>query len=395
MRYSDEELAGMLADLESELVERKRSAADRSAIHRTICAFANDLAGHGRAGVILVGVEDDGRCAGTDISDDLLTTLAQMRCDGSIQPLPTVTVEKRTITDCTLAVVTVAPALDTPVRYQGRAYVRVGPTVQPASPEDERVLTERRRAADLSWDLRPNTTATLADLDLDYFQTQYLRAAVHPDVLERNQRPLTQQLESLRLTLHGAASNGALLVLGRDPQRWIPGAYVQFLRIDGSAITDPIRDQKALSGRLDDVLRRMDELVELGVSVRTAVATGSRELQRPDYPVAALQQLVRNALMHRAYDGTNAPVKLYWYTDRIEIMSPGGLYGRVTPQNFGTGVTDYRNPLVAEAMHHLGYAQRFGLGVPLAREQLEKNGNSPPEFLFESTHVAVIIRAAP
>lgn len=98
--------------------------------------------------------------------------------------------------------------------------------------------------------------------------------------------------------------------------------------------------------------------------------------------------------MHRSYERTHAPVRAYWYSDRIEITSPGGLYGRVTPENFGRGATDYRNPLVAEIMHQLGFSQRFGLEVPLAREALRDNGNPPPEFDFQPTQVAVTLRPA-
>jgi ATP-dependent DNA helicase RecG len=169
---------------------------------------------------------------------------------------------------------------------------------------------------------------------------------------------------------------------------------VQVLRLDGSSITDPIRDQKMLTGRLEDVLRRLDDLLELTISVRTDITSSPRESRRPDYPLVALQQLARNAVMHRAYDGTNAPVRVYWYSDRVEIQSPGGLYGRLTPRNFGAGVTDYRNPLIAEAMHHLGFAQRFGLGIPLARETLQNNGNPPPGFDFQPTSVGVTVRPA-
>ena len=118
-----------------------------------------------------------------------------------------------------------------------------------------------------------------------------------PEVLEQNQRSIVQQLRSLRLVTDDTPTWGALLGLGRDPQAWLPGAYLQFLRIDGHALTDPIRDQKALTGRLDDVLRRLDELLELNVAIRTDVTAGPREIQRPDYPIAALQQLARNAVM--------------------------------------------------------------------------------------------------
>ena len=87
-------------------------------------------------------------------------------------------------------------------------------------------------------------------------------------------------------------------------------------------------------------------------------------------------------------------MRLYWYSDRIEIQNPGGLYGRVTPANIDTGTTDYRNPLIAEIMHHLGFAQRFGIGLPIARKALRDNGNPPPEFAFSPTHVTVIVRSA-
>ena len=170
---------------------------------------------------------------------------------------------------------------------------------------------------------------------------------------------------------------------------------MQFLRIDGVEVTDPIRSQKVLTGSIEDVLRQLDELLKLNISVRTEVATVSREARWPDYPVAALQQLARNAVMHRSYEGTNAPVHVYWYADRVEIRSPGGLYGQVTSENFGEGTVDYRNPLVAEIMYHLGFAQRFGLGVPLARKELKQNGNPEPEFDFRPTQVSVTVRAAP
>lgn len=392
--FTDDELDRLRTDLESDQVERKASAADRSGIRRNICAFANDLPDHRRAGVILIGVHNDGRCASLSITDELLRGLAQMRDDGNILPLPSLTVEKRVLGGGEVAAIFVEPSQDTPVRYQGRVWVKVGPTVRQATPEEELRLSERRVASNLPFDMRPARDAAIEDLDLEYARTQYLPRAVAQEVLEQNRRSLPQQLRSLRLLLDDAPCWGALLGLGRDPQGWLPGAYVQFLRIDGHALTDPIRDQKTLTSRFEDVLRRLDELLELNVSVRTEVATVLRERRLPDYPVVALQQLARNAVMHRSYEGTNAPVRVYWYADRVEIQSPGGLYGKVTPQNFGKGATDYRNPLVAEIMHHLGFAQRFGLGVPLAREALAKNGNPAPEFAFEPTQVAATVRAA-
>jgi ATP-dependent DNA helicase RecG len=392
--YADEELTALIRGQEFHVVERTRSGADRSGIRKNICAFANDLAGRGKTGVIFVGVEDGGTCADITIDDELLRTLAQMRSDGNILPLPSMGVERKVLDGREVAVVQVEPAADPPVRYQGRVWVKVGPTVQLATPEEEQRLIERRRAADLPFDMRPAAEMGLDALDMDYVQRTYLPAAISTEVLEQNRRPLPQQLRSLRLVADDHPTWGALIACGVDPQGRVPGGYVQFLRIDGTQLTDPIKDQKALTGKLEDVLRRLDQLLELNIAVSTDIASAPRELRQPDYPLNALQQLARNAVMHRVYESTNAPIRVYWYSDRIEIQNPGGLYGKVTPANIGTGATDYRNPLIAEIMHHLGFAQRFGMGIPIARKALAENGNPPPEFTFSPTHVAVIVKPA-
>ena len=137
----------------------------------------------------------------------------------------------------------------------------------------------------------------------------------------------------------------------------------------------------------------MDEVLQVNIFTATDVVVQPVELRHPDYPIVALQQLARNAILHRTYDGTNAPIRIYWFSDRIEIYNPGGPFGQVTRDNFGVpGITDYRNPHIAEAMKNLGYVQRFGIGIALARRELEKNGNPLPEFRVDDTDVLVIVR---
>ncbi|MCY4371519.1 MAG: putative DNA binding domain-containing protein [bacterium] len=390
--FSDGSLERLSKDLESDRVERKRSAADRHKIRRNVCAFANDLPNHEQPGVVFIGIEDDGTCSGIVISDQLLRTLADMRDDGNIIPLPSLTVEKRELGGCEVAVVVVQPSRSPPVRYNGRVWVKIGPTVRQATPEEEQRLAERRRAGDLPFDSRPASDAVIQDLDLTYVTTQYLPRSVAQDVLDQNQRPLPHQLRSLRLLVGDTPTWGALLSLSPDPLAWLPGAYVQMLRIDGTEITDPILAEYRLTGRLEDVLRRLGDLLQLNIRTRVDVTTHLREIRQPDYPLVALRQLAFNAVMHRRYDGTNAPIRIHWYTNRVEITSPGGLYGQVTSENFGTGTTDYRNPLVAEMMHGLGFAQRFGMGIPLARKELEQNGNPPPDFGLAPANVTVTVR---
>ena len=268
--------------------------------------------------------------------------------------------------------------------------------VEPGSDPIERneSATYGRRTSDAPFDMRPSAGATLADLDLDFIR-KHLTVAPVPDMLERDARPVEQQVHSLRLVQADRASWGALLAFGRDPQTFLPGAYIQFLRVDGTSITAPLKKRKEITGRLPDMIRQLDETLDLNISVRTEVASHSREVRRPDYPIDAIRQLAYNAVMHRSYEGTNTPTRVLWFTDRIEMASPGGLYGRMTPQNVGTGDTDYRNPFLARTMANLGFGRRFGLGLPLAQEAMLANGNPPLEFRFEPSLVVAVLRAAP
>jgi len=391
---SQGELEALMVDLESDRVERKAAPSDRDKIRQAICAFANDLPDHRQPGVVLVGVNDDGTCSRLLITDELLRTLADMRSDGNILPFPVMTVQKRQLAGCEVAVVEVMSSDSPPVRFNGRVWIRVGPRRAQATAEEERRLTEKRRWGNLPFDQQPVVGASNDDLVLELFRDTYLLAAVAPDVLMENRRSVTDQLAALHfLAPDGRPNVGGILVFGRDPLRWLPGAYVQFLRLDGPDLVSPIRDQKELTGPLPQVLRSLDETLEINISVASDVLSERTEIRRPDYPIVALQQLARNAILHRSYESTNAPARVYWYSDRIEIYNPGGLYGHVTPSNFGQpGVTDYRNPLLAEAMKTLGYVQRFGLGIPLATRELAKNGNPPPQFQFEPTGVLVTVR---
>ena len=88
-----------------------------------------------------------------------------------------------------------------------------------------------------------------------------------------------------------------------------------------------------------------------------------------------------NAVCHRTYE-SNGPIQFYQYDDRIEIMNPGGLYGKVNAENFPL-VNDYRNPIIAEAMKVLGFVNRFSRGVMRVKEELKENKNGEPQFSLD------------
>ena len=137
--------------------------------------------------------------------------------------------------------------------------------------------------------------------------------------------------------------------------------------------------------------QQLDALLRGHVHTRLVETGGFREEARPDYPLAALREAIMNAIMHRNYESSNAPIRILWFTDRVEVSNPGGPYGAVREHNYDR-VNDYRNPSLAGALKNLGYVNRFGRGISRIRETLERNGNPPPEFEVEDSHWAVVLR---
>ncbi len=389
----ENELQSLLLSGESDRTEFKESAAYPKKIRQTICALANDLPNHRAPGVVFIGIDDKGKCTGLPINDQLQRQLSDMRADGKITPFPQIEITKMKAEGCEFLAVVIYPSESPPIRFDGRVFVRVGPTTRQATAEEERRLTEKRRAADLPFDMRPIKAASLSDLDLELFLKTYLPEAIPKDILELNVRTVTEQLASMRfVTPNDIPTAAGLLVLGRDARSFIPGAYIQFVRFAGAAITDDIKDQREIDGTILDILRQLDETLKVHVSTAINIKSGDQDTRYPDFPIVALQQLTRNAVLHRTYEGTNAPVRIHWFSDRIEIINPGGPFGIVTQENFGKpGVADYRNPQLAESMKSLGYVQKFGVGIQMARNELEKNGNRLPDFQIDSSFVLATV----
>lgn len=391
---TEDQLKVLLLDLESDRIERTESVSNTDKYGQAICAFANDLPNHRQPGYLLVGVKDNGLLSGLIVTDDLLKNLGGIRSDGNVLPQPMMNITKFSFENGEIAVVEVFPSDLPPVRYRGRVHIRVGPRKGLANEQEERVLSERRVALARSFDARPCSEATIDELALGQFDA-YRREAVDPETILANHRPVEQQLASLRLydPERSCPTHAGILLFGKNPRFYMPGAYVQYLKLPGTDLTDRPEDQAEISGDLHSVLRELEGRLKLLIQTSMRTINSLEERLLPDYPEWALRELLMNAVMHRNYD-SNTPIRFYGFNDHIEIQSPGGLYGEATPENFPTR-NSYRNPVIAEAMKSLGFVNRFGYGVQRAQALLSQNGNPPAEFEFDEHSVLVKIYRRP
>ena len=378
---TQEELYEIIASDESYRIELTTSTTDMAKFQEAICAFANDMPGSHKKGYLLLGVRNDGEIDGLKVDDTLMKRISAIRSDGNILPLPVMSTEKVVTDKGDVLVVEVTPSFDTPVRYRGRTFIRIGPRRDIASAEEERILAERCAASLPTFDTRPCRDAKLEDIDVDTILSKYLPKAIDSEVLAKDRRPMKEQLASLHLfnMQWDCPTYAALIMFGLNPRYYMPGAYIQFVRFKGNTNGGEILNERRFEGCLYKILPELENFIRDGIVTKRPVPVSIlREKDVLNYPYKALRELMMNAVMHRDYQ-SNMPTRLYQYDNHIEVMNPGGLYGQARPENF-PHVNDYRNSVVAEMMKTLNYVNMFNHGVNEVQDLLKANGNPAAEF---------------
>lgn len=387
----------LLKDTENERTERTTSKDAKEKFGQAICAFANDIMNTGEPGYLFIGANDDGSLSGLKYTDALQKDLAGIRSEGSILPQPVMQVYKIALPEGDVAVVEVQPSKLPPVRYRGRIWIRVGARKAIANEEEERILMERREFNTPNFESEPCLDATLEDLDTDLFRNTLLPAMVDAKEIKKDKRPIEVQMASLGLFYlpYNCPTNAGILLIGKNPTRFIPSASIQYVQFEGLTRGTKVLNERLFKGNLLTELHNLEQFAEFTLErKRPELVTGFRDTNFIGYPHNATRELLMNICQHRAYNGSNSPAHVYEYADRVEFDNTGNLYGKARPENFPTE-TDYRNPLISSVMRALGYVNRFGMGIGLVADELKGNGNPPAEYIFsEPSSFKVIVKSA-
>ena len=387
----------LLKDTENERTERTVSINATEKFGQAICAFANDIMNTGKPGYLFIGADNDGKPSGLHYNDDLQKDLAGIRSEGNILPQPVMQVYKVTLPEGDIAVIEVQPSKLPPVRFRGRIWIRVGARKAIANEEEERILMERREFNTPNFESEPCLSATLDDLDLDIFRGTLLPAMVDEKEIKKDKRPIEVQLASLGLFYipYNCPTNAGILLIGKNPTRFIPSASIQYVQFEGLTKGTKVLNEHLFKGNLLTELKNLDNFSEYTLQrKRPQLVTALRDKTFIGYPYKATRELLMNICQHRAYNGSNSPAHVYEYADRLEFDNTGNLYGKARPENFPME-TDYRNPLISGVMRALGFVNRFGMGIGLVADELKENGNPPAEYILsESSSFKVIVRSA-
>ena len=229
-------------------------------------------------------------------------------------------------------------------------------------------------------------------IDLSYMDEKILNKYIaekkqaKPKFSKLNEEQIYEMLNIKRdekFTL-AAVMNFALYPQGVFPQLGItavvvPGYSIGELGNSGERFVD----NKRIEGTISEMLEEAMVFCKRNMKIKTIIdsETGKRN-DRTEYPINAVREAILNALIHRDYsvhtEGT--PIQINFFTDRLEIHSPGGLYGRMTVEQLGKARPDLRNPTLATMAESLNQAENRYSGIPTIRMEMKEYGLPEPEF---------------
>ncbi len=387
---TEQELARLITKGEGPYLEFKAPAIKPATLARSLVAFANT--GGGR---IIVGIDDTSRQP-TGISDreqvlDNIYRAASLDC---CQPAVSVSVEDRLYQNHLIFVVVVPDQPHEMFTANGRVLVRRGTENVSAAPHEITALASRR--GQLHYEAKVLAKATLDDLDSSLLENY---CAVY-----EKKRGRRLSLPGIKLWEHLGAcvyhedeprpTVAGLLVFGREVWRHIPQSRLSLARYPGSTITRNILDAREFEGRVPDLIDQitdyLSERMQVG-AIRDVRRFGPRREDVPEYPLAALREIITNALAHREYQVRGARVLVKWFSDRIEVSNPGELMEPITPSTIYTTCPMHRNPNLIKMLYGYGYVEGYGDGLPMVRALIEEHPLHPPPLRIEQVPGSVIV----
>ena len=356
-------------------------------LYDTLSSFSNQLGG----GVIIFGIDQENNydiCGVYDPQDlQVKVTEQAKQMEPVVRPLFTVAqINGKTIVG---AEISECDVYEKPCYYRGAgkmrgSYVRVGESDQPMT-EYEIYSYEvyRRKIQDELRTVPDGIGANLNDVQVKLFLSKI--RALKPNFVNLSDEDA--------LTLCGLFKNGnptlaGIMLFGLYPQANFPGFDITAVVVPGyqmgNLADDGARfiDNKRIDGTLPELLEDAMAFVNRNIKVRTIIDEKGKRADKTEYPLKAIREIILNALIHRDYSihTESSPIRILFFTDRLEVENPGGLYGRLTINELGKVGADTRNPAIASAFEILIDTENRFSGIPTIRHEMETAGLPAPKF---------------
>jgi len=347
---------------------------DPKLMAETMIAFANS-----DGGILVVGVKPDGAITGQQYGTDVEDALRKAEEDCN-PPVVVGTWEQVDVDDKSIVAIRVPRSIELHAMSDGRVLVRDEATNRPLGGHEIRRLASDKSTGDFELETVPG--ATLDDFDPDVIEAFIKKRN------ERTRKEWTGSSEELLMEIGACNAKreptvAGVLLFAKYPQQWLPQSGVVFVKFVG---TEP-RGEDGLAGyaRREEINGPLAKVVEnlwnltWGEMAVSAVVKGLERTETYEYPQFAVREALVNAVAHRDYRLKGRRIEVRMFSDRLEVISPGGLPGFITVDNI---VTEHfsRNPRVVSGLFQWGYIEELGLGIDKMIEAMESAGHQKPNF---------------
>jgi len=336
--------------IESETLELKKSTSE---IKEAIISIVSILNKH-QHGELFFGIKNNGAVAGQNITEKTIRDVSKSFAD-HIEPkiYPHI---NRFVIDGKTCIKVRFKGNDIPYFAYGRAYIRVADEDRQLSAKELEVLIIRKNKDKLRWDTGICKEAKITDISAKKVKSFLKGLGLKYDTV-------SNALEKLRLMSDGKLLNTAVILFAKKPQAFLPNARLR-CAIFGTTDTSFTIDMQDFEGDIFYLIEKAEGYILKNIHIGMKLE-GLRRIDVPEIDKAAFREAIINAFCHRDYrefDSVNIAV----FKDRVEIRSPGLLYGGLTIETIRTKmVSERRNELIAEMLHRVHFIEKWGRGIKL------------------------------
>ncbi len=358
---------------------------DSATLAETLVAFANT-----EGGTIVVGLDDEGKLNG-GVQNDTLDKVLREADSHCSPPVVVSTWEPIEIERGTVYALRVPRSIELHALNDGRVLIRAGQKNRPLGGQEILKLASAKSTGDFESELVPGA-------DKDDFSRKMLDEYLSKRA-ERTKRPYNGKIDDLLHEIGAVDAEGhptvsGIMLFSEYPQHWLPQTSIVFAKFVGKTP----RGENGLAGysRREELTGPLPRLIESAWNLIwsemavSAVVKGLEREETYEYPAFAVREAIVNAACHRDYRLKGRRIEIRMYSDRLEVISPGGLPGFITVDNI---IEEHfsRNPRIVNGLFQWGYIEELGLGIDRMVEVMEQAGHKPPTFDARPYSFAVVL----
>ncbi|TVR79389.1 MAG: hypothetical protein EA412_06610, partial [Chitinophagaceae bacterium] len=329
-----------------------------------ICGFAN-----ASGGTLYVGIDNKGKVTGLDNHDKLLEELPNKFRDilGVYAEINLIEENDKHYLEI------IVPRYDVPISVRGKYYVRTGSTLQEIKGLALNEFILKRTGK--TWDDIPEQRASVNDIDESGIKQFLKDARIAKRINVEDDISIRELLEKLRLLENGHLKRAAVVLFGKDPGKFYPNMAVKIGKF-GETDAD-LKFHEVIEGNLVQLKDRIGEMLNAKFFIHPIDFMGMQRVERDEYPVDAVREMILNALVHRDYMG--APTQIRLYDDNFSVWNDGSLPEGITEEDLKkVHRSKPRNPLIADTCFKAGYIDSWGRGTIKIIEACKKLGLKEP-----------------